>query len=119
MSYRASPTDQTGSKNKIIAIVAVVTLILALSMIALFLTLPAPTPPPDNRPGVQFVTSLGAAMQKDERVFANVSIRPTEDGLGAVVSGTVPTEADMAKLKAVLDSGTPKVNVTMNVTVKR
>jgi hypothetical protein len=119
MNHRTSSSGQSDSKKKVTVIVAVITLILALGMIALLVLSPAPTPPPDNRPGVQFVASLSASMQKEERVFANVSIRPTEDGAGVVASGTVPTEADLAKVKAILESGTPKVNVTLNVIVKR
>lgn len=48
-----------------------------------------------------------------------VSVRPTDDGNGIVITGTVKTAADMAKVKDVIEAIEPKTPITWDVKVSK
>jgi|GEM_PF-3242119 len=70
-------------------------------------------------PAVEMLTSIADQLASSERLFDGVQWSASEDGQRVVVSGTVRSQADLEKIKALFASGKPQVPVDYSLRVGR
>ncbi len=66
-----------------------------------------------------WMQALTARQSEIYQQMEKVAVHPAEDGKSIVVSGTVSSKSDLAKLKAVLEGIEPKAPLTWEVSVGR
>lgn len=73
---------------------------------------------PNTEPGTsEWMKALATKQNDIYQQLEKVTIHPSEDGKSIVVSGSVKSAGDLAKLKSTLDAIEPKAPITWDVRV--